>query len=112
MATPYRCISSQCRDSGKANETVYLEKDNLVCPRCGNARENLLIKLAIIHLLVPKVDGPMKGSEKDFILACEPAQKAFAAGRKINHYTDILSAVTCQLCIAAAPEPTTEEDEV
>lgn len=102
MKLPCRCLSPECLKSGKTPEIVYVkEGDVLACPRCGSSRETHIVRLSIIHLLVPSQEGDVvavHGQDHDFSYGCDRAKERAAAGNPPRYATGSWEAATCEYC--------------
>lgn len=103
MKLPYRCLSPECIKAGKTPEIVYIEEGSeLACPRCSSDRENHIVRLSIVHMLVPSKPGDVvavKGQDLDYSFGCDRAKERAAAGNPPKYYSGSYEAITCEYCL-------------
>lgn len=110
MPFPYRCLSRKCRESGNAAHIQYFEEVEREVPlpgsTCGYCKKtDKLVRLSVIHLLVPAQDGEnfdVKGSFADhnWKFACPVGQTRHKEGGEM-FYTVDKEGTTCHCCLEA-----------
>lgn len=105
---PFRCLSSDCRNTGQSAIILYLPSREETCPHCH--RKGNLAPLDIIHLIQPSTfRGQVPGSEMagtldiKYEFLCEKShlgyQEPARSPNQPRHYTIIPEAATCLACL-------------
>lgn len=96
------CRNPQCREVSDKEFTFRVDHDNFACPKCGADRDPMIGLLVITHLLIPKPDGPVKGSGgRRFAIACDLRRAYLATATNEEAVTDNARLINCPGCQAA-----------
>ena len=96
------CLNPECRETSDASRFEFeVTNGEVVCPKCGANEAPTVGLLVLIHLLVPDKNGPIKGMNGRYRLACDSKRAYLATGTNQEAATGDVRHANCPGCLEA-----------
>ena len=96
------CRNPDCRESGTQFE-FEVKHDPIECPKCRATLAPMVGLLQLIHLLIPDLRGPVRGSGGlRYAIACRTKRAYLATATNQEAATDQIQIANCPGCVEAA----------
>ena len=89
------CCHPACRNEN--GERFKFTSEYPECPKCSQTIP-IVQMIALVHLLVPSPDGPLKGQSGNFFIACDPTRDYTATTVNREAASNRTSVVNCPGC--------------
>lgn len=110
-ATGY-CINPECFESSDDMRFEFgIEGDLISCPKCKADESPTVGVLSLIHHLVVDPKGPIRGADRRFRMACDPARAYMATATNKESATGDIAIANCPGCLDANVDSPTETGE-
>ncbi len=97
-AQPVEWICRHPTCVGEDGQPFKFTSDYPTCPKCSQTLPIVQL-LALVHLIVPSLDGPLQGKNYKFFIACDPKRDYTATTKNREAASNRTSVINCPGCM-------------